>query len=98
MRALTVFALTLGACASAGRATQPGATPTSPAAPGSAAALSSAAPAAATATTTTTSIPTPAMPLPPAPAACAATPREIGRIQDPELDEVSGVVESRKNP
>jgi hypothetical protein len=29
---------------------------------------------------------------------CSSTPSEIGRLRDPQLDEISGVVESTKNP
>jgi hypothetical protein len=35
---------------------------------------------------------------PTAPTACATVPTEIGRIQDEQLDEVSGVAESTRNP
>jgi hypothetical protein len=34
----------------------------------------------------------------PLPIACGAAPVDIGRLADPQLDEVSGVVESRRNP
>lgn len=36
--------------------------------------------------------------LPAAPVPCGTSPREIGRLRDARLDEVSGVVESRRDP
>ena len=92
MRAFAVFVLALGACSIAGRAAPGGPTPTR--------AASRATPTATTATTARAAA-TPLAPTIPTPStspACDRTPRETGKIQDPELNEVSGVVESRKNP
>jgi hypothetical protein len=45
----------------------------------------------------TSTLPARHAPGPPAPV-CAASPVEVGRVSDPRLDEISGVIESRRNP
>jgi hypothetical protein len=93
MRLLSVFALLGCACTSSAAAPHdatklPSATASATPLSAPPAAASSAAPSEQTATA----------PLPGARPVCDATPREIGRLRDPQLNEISGVVESRKDP
>ncbi|HXK16996.1 MAG TPA: hypothetical protein VNG33_04310 [Polyangiaceae bacterium] len=89
MRALSSLAFVACACATSGPPLG-AAAPTNPAPASPAAAAASSTPTAAA----TSPVVVAASP----PQVCDATPREIGRIRDPELNEVSGVVESRKDP
>jgi hypothetical protein len=83
MRVLLTFVLAACGCAAASPA------PSAPASPAPAAPANPSTPAIALTDATATSSS--------GPTRCGATPTRIGRIQDTQLNEVSGVVESRKN-